>query len=357
MSITSYPIVTAYFSVVLPTGLPTELTLYNLSTTETLNINDSTNGSGFPLSPGASVSWDAGKPLYASCATSATLVVMDNGGTISNPATLAKLIVSSGLGQSVADAVAISGAPSIDSPNAFPQYTGGPTGINKAVYDISRYQSAHLYLFAAESPPNAAHFWTVNVQFWATADTGFSTGVVLRTVTATVCDSANTYWTLPAIGKTMTVTVAPLVGPAASAQVTLNVTGSFRATEEEFNVQNAGSSQPHLSIGSVFEGETFYGGAVPASSTWSDTIDFRAGVVRMTMLFVGAIPSPGMEVKLLDASNPNSNYSLGGYVLASSTGNTLVAIEADIRYRQPRLFIWNKTTAAQTVYTTLTFRK
>jgi len=106
--ITTYPITTTTFSPVLINGLPTPLTLFNSSTSLTININDTSGGNGYPMAPGSTVSWDAGKPLFASCSNKADLVVLDNAGNIDNPQILAQLIVDSGLGQAVANALVAS---------------------------------------------------------------------------------------------------------------------------------------------------------------------------------------------------------------------------------------------------------
>lgn len=147
MSITTYPINTPNFSPVLVNGLPSSLTLYNSSTSLSIVINDSSAGNGYPMAPGSTISWDAGKALYASCTGTANLVVLDNAGNIDNPQILAQLIVDSGLGQSVADALKVTGVPVFNvTDELYRDTVVVPSGgfDSSLSFDVSAYNSVNI---------------------------------------------------------------------------------------------------------------------------------------------------------------------------------------------------------------------
>jgi hypothetical protein len=86
-----------------------------------LQVTDDPNGGsiGLALPPGASIVWDAGRPLNAYVLTgtagTAILTVLENGGTIANPAAIAAALVASGLtADAIGSAIALQGAPPLN---------------------------------------------------------------------------------------------------------------------------------------------------------------------------------------------------------------------------------------------------
>lgn len=86
-----------------------------------LQITDDPNGGsqGLALPPGASIVWDAGRPLnaYVLTGTAGTgvLTVLENSGTVSNPAAIAAALVASGLtADAIGGAIALQGAPPLN---------------------------------------------------------------------------------------------------------------------------------------------------------------------------------------------------------------------------------------------------
>jgi len=163
MSAATYPIL-AGAPVPIAAGAQGVLTLYNSDITETVYLSENPDNRGFPLAPGSSMTWDQGKTLYAYVDAGATvqLVVLDNGGTITNTGAIAQQILAGGLADqiaasivgsalagAIADAIAIQGAPPLDV-NAL--VASGSTPAEASVLptiDVSQYQSITLTMVEA----------------------------------------------------------------------------------------------------------------------------------------------------------------------------------------------------------------
>ena len=100
-------------------GYPAPVTIYNSSKTATINCAESGNmASAFPLNPGSTLVWDAGKALYLALGSGAgpvTVFLNENGGSLTDATAIASAIIQQGLADDIAAKIAISGAPSIDA--------------------------------------------------------------------------------------------------------------------------------------------------------------------------------------------------------------------------------------------------
>lgn len=134
-------------------GYSTPLTVYNAGPIN-VQLTEDVNGTstGFPLQPGSSIVWDAGRPLNAYVQTgvagTAVLVVLDNGGQISNPTAIANALLTAGLATAIGNAISITGAPPINVFDQFAtlQFTSSGANFTSVIYDVSKYQSVNFFL-------------------------------------------------------------------------------------------------------------------------------------------------------------------------------------------------------------------
>ena len=102
---------------VYPAGLQPALNIKNAGP-NTVYL-DSQNGvaTGYPLSIGSSIVWDAGKPLYLSCAPAelATVYITDNAGSLFDASAVASQILTQGLAAQVATQILATGVQVVDS--------------------------------------------------------------------------------------------------------------------------------------------------------------------------------------------------------------------------------------------------
>lgn len=105
---------------------------------------------GWPIAKGSTLSWAAGKALFAVSDSTATLLTDDSAGSMTSAADVATALIDSGLPQDIASKLYATGVPPVDSPQLLGSYTGTATGL--AAYfdswqaDVSPYQSVRLYI-------------------------------------------------------------------------------------------------------------------------------------------------------------------------------------------------------------------
>ena len=107
--------------------------VFNSSTVDTLYLSENPNNNGFPLSPGSSISWDAGKALYLYVNSGVSLfaTVVDNGGNLTDAGAIAAQIQ-------------ISGAPPVDNPKILFNGDASQLGGGGTLYNISAYQTLNF---------------------------------------------------------------------------------------------------------------------------------------------------------------------------------------------------------------------
>jgi hypothetical protein len=111
MSVQTYTINLTQPVGIYPAGQGEPVTVMNNETARTVLLSDLPGSTGFPLSAGSSMTWDAGKALYAwveDATKPVVLVVLDNGGSITNAAAIAQQIIAGGLADQIAASITAS---------------------------------------------------------------------------------------------------------------------------------------------------------------------------------------------------------------------------------------------------------
>lgn len=155
-----------------PAGNKGTLLLTNTDKWWPIYISDLPSGNGYALTPGASISWDSERPLYATVddGVEAELVALENGGSLFSPSAIADALTASGLSSSIASQMSLLGVPPIDVNYPFIDLTiglGANTEYRSATFDASRYQS--LILFVYDDYAGAQHR-TVTISFGSEKD-------------------------------------------------------------------------------------------------------------------------------------------------------------------------------------------
>ena len=133
MSVATYTVSSAQPVSVYPAGLQVALLVRNNDSTNHVFLSDLASGAGFDLGPGSAITWEAGKPLYASVTQGfpVMLAILDNGGPLFDASAIAAQIL-------------VSGAPPVDNNVIIASgvYTSTTTVDQlTASIDTSRYQS------------------------------------------------------------------------------------------------------------------------------------------------------------------------------------------------------------------------
>lgn len=137
-------------------GNPEPLTVYNAGPSDALLTQDEAATSpGFPLPVGASIVWDAGRPLCATVPVGTTeLDTLTNSGALLTPETFAQALILSNFAQEVADNIAVSGAPPINAFTTLVNLVVGAAGGSSATVDVSAYQSLDIVVLDTSSVGN-----------------------------------------------------------------------------------------------------------------------------------------------------------------------------------------------------------
>lgn len=137
---------------VYPGGYQSALMLLNNDVSTTAYVGESQvtclPGQGFPLPARATLSWDAGRPLYLSCASgTVTVSVTPNQGSLYSPADIASQILQQGLAGAIASAINVAGVPAIDKPTVLLNLAAGMTSgtsYTSPTINCTGYQSLFL---------------------------------------------------------------------------------------------------------------------------------------------------------------------------------------------------------------------
>lgn len=143
---------------------PDSVTVYNMSSIPVFLSAEQTGG--FELSPGSTITWDAGQALYAFHRTpgaTADIAVLPNGGQIVDSRALARNIVDTGLAQNIATEINALGVPAIDRPTVLAEITKPVLNASVGMItplvpktDVSQYSSIRLHVQAADDTGSAA---------------------------------------------------------------------------------------------------------------------------------------------------------------------------------------------------------
>ena len=122
------------------------LTVLNMAIDAVIYLSAEPGNRGFPLSPGSTMTWDAGQSLYVTTddGKAARIGVVFNGGQIIDSRALAQQIVAAGLADEIATKISVAGVPVIDRAknivNASGTFTGS-TGLTDGFIDVTGYSS------------------------------------------------------------------------------------------------------------------------------------------------------------------------------------------------------------------------
>jgi hypothetical protein len=122
--------------------------IVNVDPANTVYLSDTaTTQKGFPLDPGSTLSWDAGRPLYAyltDATKPASIVLTKNQGQYTSTKAIATALLQSGLASQIAADIQLKGAPPIDPlatifTDVHP--VAGGAAYNSAWINVGGYQS------------------------------------------------------------------------------------------------------------------------------------------------------------------------------------------------------------------------
>lgn len=241
-----------------PGGYQGALLLYNVGPGMAY-VSDSPNvtaSNGWPIAKGSTITWAAGRALYAISDTTATLFADENAGSMTSAVDVADALIDSGLANDIAQQVALQGAPSIDHPTVLYSKTGTVAansswnlGLDTSTWiDISKYNSIFIHVTAnAQAPPNVADSfvcsaWTTsNTVAPVTASTALTIESVECALTQEVPDS-NGSWcqmVLPAYGEGLFLYFEPVSAGSYMINYTITITGSYKSvTGSKMYAQN-----------------------------------------------------------------------------------------------------------------------
>lgn len=231
---------------------------------------------GLPLTAGSSIPWDKDLPLFASCPTSTTIVVSDNGAIPFDAGAIANQLNLQGLPGLIAQQISISGAPPID---AF-QAIGTPmqvvsNGSLSPVLDMRTFQS--LFVALTNTGGMIAGQFLI---FWY-ADAGATNIIELDAVY--IGTGFNTQFSMAAKGPYCQININ-----ATSGSATMSTYGSYKAlVNNYYGCQGAGANNGTVELGGPF-GVSTWSGVIPISTTnWVWQSDVIAGHCQLSLRFVG----------------------------------------------------------------------
>lgn len=169
---------------IFPDGRQGPVTLYNTGV-NIVYVSESVNATdGYPLSPGSTLVWDAGRKLFATTGQAGvgSINVTDNGGSVFDASAVAGQILSQGLAGQIAASIFESGVPLVDKPTTlFAGSFGSPTVIPAGSsvpinggFDVSKLQNVTICSTYFSFPPVTANTDVVEVQvtFFTEVDPG-----------------------------------------------------------------------------------------------------------------------------------------------------------------------------------------
>lgn len=280
-------------------GNPEPLTVYNAGPSDALVTQDEAATSpGFPLPVGASIVWDAGRPLCALVPVGTTVLnVLANSGPLLTPETFAQALILSNFAQAVASDISISGAPPINSFTSVFSGTCTDAGTVQGPADVSAFQSLDIIMFENNVGGFAVPLPRSVVLLW---DNGLQDIVNLT-------DSNGVISVLPGLHVSV---------PVRSPHVTFVVNSNGRAGTVSFFVRGSYRTQTSLTyqLQSSYWGKSglaFFGTAaegwqglsgVKGASTLNDYPSVTAGTVTMTASS-GAVTGNPLSISVLDLAS------------------------------------------------------
>jgi len=345
MAATTYTINGSSPTAVLEFARPNDVFLQNLSTADTVWLDNSrgvTATSGAPLGAGASKVWTAGMPLFAVAGAGKTvpLCMSDNSGAIVDPSTIAAQILQQGLATSIAQAIYVTGVPPVDrltdivpggGPNSGTMDSG--VGFVGPVMDCSAFPSLLLYItdgFVNDS----AKMRQIVVRWFADA--------------AGTLPIGTEDWFIPIINGEMSVSVptrgrsvqfeALALTTATQDAINFWVFGSYRSVPKaRFIIENTATDTMTVQVAS--ESITQWAGNASATSSVTGYPKVTAGPGRLTAR-IGPITTAG-EMTLLSFQGTR----MATWPLPVSAGVTIIDADVDFPIAPVKITLANNNVA------------
>lgn len=306
---------------------------------------------GWPLEPGDSVTWEAGKPLYAIAPGRTTVYVEAAATSVFQASAVADQLVASGLAQDIADRIQIAGAPSIDDPQTLAADTfNAPAAlashsVGGGNLDVARYQSIAVRLVTAmtgavlTAPATSGHIYISH----------YAAGTLIAVDEFLYLgdnQSSRIFAKAPAI-------VVPARGDqilvevdygTAGVPMTCTVVGSYRAVQKPSYFCGHGffgaSGLGNVNAGDGLDGfSSWVVAGLAASASWNEWPVLYAGPAILFFDSAAAITAGTITITVRDTAG---GVSLGqGIVVPTGTSRVFEAMPFTVPARPVQLRITN----------------
>lgn len=232
---------------------PDSVTVYNMSSIPVFLSAEQTGG--FELSPGSTITWDAGQALYAFHRTpdaTANIAVLPNGGQIVDSRALARNIVDTGLAANIATEINALGVPAIDRPTVLAEIKTPVLNASVGTFtplvpktDVSQYSSIRLHVQAADDTGSAdeSTIYVIRVYHYIGSSVIQTRDYTLSYGTARV--------TVPIIGNGITIDLVSQVAAVGTIGYTFAAVASMRDVKESVVCETTSWATGNLGRASV----------------------------------------------------------------------------------------------------------
>lgn len=198
---------------------------------------------GFPIRAGASMTWDAQRPLYLTSSAGAVLVLdQDSGSSLFNPADIASQILDQGLAGDIAASIKAGGVPVVDAPLSLSNVISAPAPLGVGPFDMTPYASVFFNVtIATTSPLSISDIVKVTIAFG-------NSGLITSGITIEGNAGCIITGYVPVTGPQMQFAVTTPSLTASTYTVTTNVFASYRTVAHpSYTVSNNNWDQPYMS--------------------------------------------------------------------------------------------------------------
>lgn len=236
---------------------------------------------GQPISAGSMLSWDKDRPLYVTCATSSTITITENTGTLVDIGSLSSQIsvalTAGGLASAIAANIKISGAPPIDnfqSIGIFAQTVSN--GSASPVLDMRGFQSLFVGLTNTGNMIQGQF-----LVFWYAEQAAIN---VIELDSIYIGVGFNTQFSMAAKGPWCQINVA-----ASSGSAVMSPYGSYKSlVNNSYGAQGAGANFGTVELTGTADVQT-WSGVIPINTlTWVWSPDVVAGHNKLSFRTIGA---------------------------------------------------------------------
>lgn len=339
-----------YPTQIFPAGSQGSLLIYNSGSTFVYigTETSTTVGDGYPLSPGSSVSWGEYKPLYAVCRQGETGTLAYSGAAtaIFDANSVASQILQQGLATSIAQQIALNGAPSIDVPLVLYRWSLHNTETwNSGIQPSEKYNTLRINVQGDAAHSNALDYYTVLV-IWLIGVTPVGTN------TYTVPAAADfTRITAPVKGTSILITITPSWASGTYAHP-IDIVLSYK--EAPANVQYIASSI--VGVCDVSENTMLYSRSWAAADTVTQGPFLVSSSAGKRVRVTGYATAGTWNVLLMPINIPNFGLPRAPLILPFATADGSVQKSAEViaSHNPMALYIQKiSTTGALTTHVTV----